>query len=509
VSTPALSRRRLLARGIAWNAWYHLFVTALALGAMMILVRIIPPAEYGRFGAAIGLLALLNSFNFVGFVAQALQLPDGQEPDWSLHWSAGFYIQMSLMLACNGLAGLCWLAPDYRAIAPLLHLAAFGLVLDWPAQLWAAMLRREMNFRRLKVLHACSTTLNLLVTIIAGLAGGGAYAIVLGGNVITPLPLAVDLLLVHRWRPRPGWWGWPDWPLYRPALRFGLQQSGSALLGGARGALESVVLPGAVGFVPMGLLNRSRALFTSTIGRAGQVLVETAYPLLPRYVSDLKLYARHAALFWQILMLVLLPGALYLGLEGPALSRLLYGERWIGADPLFWPGTLAGLGLGLFVAGSSVLLAASRLRSCLLLDALAAGLSVPVIAVAWAGGGILAYAWAVAAGQLAVGTIALALASSRLAVRWVRSALVPPAVGSLLAIGAVLIVERTGVISALIPRLCLATFLYALTLAVSLRGLFPVPLAALLSGVPGGGRVSGWLRLPVTPSVSAAPKHTN
>jgi O-antigen/teichoic acid export membrane protein len=259
----------------------------------------------------------------------------------------------------------------------------------------------------------------------------------------------------------------------------------------------------------MGLLNRSRALFTSTIGRVGQVLVETAYPLLPRYVGDPKVYAQHATLFCQILMLVLLPGALYLGLEGPALSRLLYGERWIAADPLFWPGALAGLGLGLFGAGSSVLLAASRLRSCLLLDALAAALSVPVIAVAWAGGGIVAYAWAVAAGQLAIGTVALAVASSRLAVRWVRPVLVPSAVSSLLAIGAVLLVEGSGVVSSLIPRLCLATCLYALTVAVSLRGLFPGPLAAVLSGVPGGGRVSGWLRLPVAPAVSAARQHTS
>lgn len=504
MSAPTPSRLRLLARGVAWNTLYQLCATVLAFGAMIILVRIIPPAEYGRFGATLGFLALLNSFSFSGFVAQALQLPDGRQADWSLHWSAGLYIQMSLMLACHGLAGLCWLVPSYRAIAPLLHLAAFGFVLDWPAQFWDTMLRREMNFRRLKVLLVCSTTLKLSVTIIVGLMGGGAYAIVLGANVVTPLPLVVDLLLVRRWGPQPGWWRWPDWALYRPALRFGLQQSGSRLLGGARGALESAVLPGVVGFVSMGLLNRARALYTSTIGRAEQVLVETAYPLLPRYAGDPKLYARYVALFWQLLMLVLLPGALYLGLEGPALSRLLYGERWIGADPLFWPGGLAGLGLGLFGAGSSVLLAASRLRICLLLDALAAGLSVPVIVVAWAGGGLVAYAWAVAAGQLLVGTITLAVASSSLAVRWVRLGLVPSAVSSLLAIGAVLIIDRSDVVSALIPRLCLATCLYALTVAVSLRGLFPGPLAAVLSVVPGGDRVSGWLRLPVAPAASAA-----
>jgi len=63
---------------------------------MLVLVRIIPPVEYGRFGAVLGLLMLLNSFGFGGFVAQAMQLPDGREPDWSLHWSAGLGVTMTL-----------------------------------------------------------------------------------------------------------------------------------------------------------------------------------------------------------------------------------------------------------------------------------------------------------------------------------------------------------------------------------------------------------------------------
>ena len=503
MSEAALNRRQLLARGIAWNTWFQLGEMSLGLGAMMILVRIIPPAEYGRFGAALGLLTLLNSFSFAGFAAQALQLPDGREPDWSLHFSAGFYIQMSLMLLCHGLAGLCWLAVDYRAIAPLLHVAAFGLVLDWPAQLWAAMLRRQVDFRRLKLVLACTTTLKLLVTMIAGLAGGGAYAIVLGANVVTPIPLAVDLLLVRRWRPQPGWWRWPDWIHYGPALRFGLQQAGSALLAGARGIVESAVLPGAVGFVAIGLLDRSRALFASTIGRGGQVLIETGYPLLPRYAGDPKLYARHAALFCQILLLVLVPGALYLGLEGPALSRVLYGERWIAADPLLWPAAVAGLGLGLSGAGSGVLLGASRLRTCFVLDVLAAAVFVPVIAVAWAQGAIVAYAWTVASGQLAVGAVALVVASTTLKIHRIHSVVIPPAVSSLLATGVVLIVQQSGVVSALLPRLGLATCLYLLTTAVSLRCLFPAPLTVILSRAPGGERMSGWLRLPATPTVSA------
>ena len=497
-----VSRRRLLGQGIAWNFWYQLFETALGFGVMIILVRIISPAEYGRFGTALGLLAVLNSFGFASFATHALQLPDGREPDWSLHWSAGLYIQTSLMLICHGLAGLCWLAPAYREIAPLLHLAALGLILDWPAQLRAVMLRREMNFPRLRTLFACSTLLNYGTTMAMGLAGGGAYAIVLGSNVVMALPPAVDLLLVCRWRPRPGWWRLPDWTLYGAALRFGLQQSGSALLGRIRGALESMVLPAAVGFVAMGLLNRSRALFIHTVGRVAQILVETSYPLLPRYAPHAEVYARRITLLWQILTFVLLPGALYVGLEGPALSRLVYGERWIAADPLFWPAALMGLGIGLFGAGSSVLLAASHLRLCLLLDAFAAALAVPTVAVAWLGGGVVAYGWAVAASQLATGTVVLAVASSKLGIDWVRPVLVPPAVCSVLALGVVVIGDASGPVLSLVVRLCLDTALYVLAVAAAWRSLFPGPLATVLSQVPGGDRVSRWLRLAVAPTAS-------
>jgi O-antigen/teichoic acid export membrane protein len=498
-------RRRLVARGIAWNTLYQVFEAGVAFGAMLIIVRIIPPAEYGRFGAALGLLMLLNSFSFGNFVSQALQLPDGREPDWSLHWSVGMYIQVSLMLACHALAGLCWLTSTYRPIAPLLHVAALGFIIDWPARLRAAMLRREMDFRRSKILLACSTALQLSVTIAVGLLGGGALAIVLGSNVVTPTPFVVDLLLVRRWRPRPGWWRWPDWGAYRPALRFGLQQVGGALVWSVRGALEGIVLPRTVGYASVGLMDRAHALASRSIGRVSGIMVETIYPLLPRCAAELTQYVRQSTIFAQALLLVVIPAVLYIGLEGPSLSRLLYGKRWIDADPLIWPAAVSGLGLSLFALGSVVLLAQNRLRLCFVLEAVAAAVSLPMLAVTFAGYGIVAYAWTLAAGRLLAGVIALAAASPLLAAGWMRSALVPPTVASLLAMTAVLAVERLGIASSLVATLCLDTWVYGLVLVLSLRGLFPGSLGSVLSRVPGGERLGGWLRLSVGGAVPAAP----
>jgi len=487
----------LIARGITWNALYQFFEIAMSFGAMLVLVRIIPPVEYGRFGAVLGLLTLLNSFNVGAFMGQALQLPDGEEPDWSLHWTAGLYVQSALMLACNGLAAVCWLTPSYQPIAPLLHLGALGFLLDWPARLRVVMLRRDLAFGRMKSLLACSTALQLAVTILGGLLGAGAYAIVFGANVVTPLPLAIDLLFVDGWRPRAGWWRWPDWTAYRPALVFGAQQGLSGLLGSARVALEGAVLPRAVGYAAIGLLNRAQALSSTTVGRVGAVLVETAYPLLPRYVTDAASYARQAALFIQVLLLAALPGVVYIGLQGRALSRILYGDRWIAADPLIWPAALGALGLAAFGGGASVLLAAGRLRASFLLNALAALLSVPMVAVAWVGGHVLSYAWALAGSQLVAGAIALASASPLLTPGWARPTLVPPAVASLVGLGAVVAVERLGLALHVFAELCLESAVFFLALALTLRGVFPGALARVLSRAPGGDRLGGWLGLRV------------
>jgi O-antigen/teichoic acid export membrane protein len=505
-ATGLPDHRRLVARGITWNTAYQFFEIGLTFGAMLILVRIIPPVEYGRFGAVLGFLALLNSFGFAGFVAHALQLPDGEEPDWSLHWSAGMYIQGFLTLACNVLAGACWFLPAYRPIAPLLHLASAGIFLDWPARLCTVMLRRELDFRRSKVLLGCSMAVQLGTTIIGGYLGGGAYAIVLGANVVPSLPLAVDLLFVRRWRPRQGWWRWPDWAAYRPALHFGYRQTGASLLWSARGALEVAVLARTVGYVPIGLWNRAQALSRSTLGRIGNVLVETGYPFLPRYAADRAQYARQATLFLQVFALAIMPGVLYVGLQGRALSRLLYGDRWVAADPLIWPAALSAFGLAMFGIGSAVVLASGRVHASFMLNVLAAGLSMPMVAVAWVSYDLVAYAWVLAASQIAAAVVALASASSQLAHGWVRSALVPPATASLAAMSAVLLGEHlVGSSASPVAALCSDTAIYGMSVMLVLRGLFPRALASVLSRAPFGDRLSGWLRLPPAPAAAAVP----
>lgn len=497
--TVTARSQSLVVRGVAWNSLYQVFATLLNFASMLVLVRVIPPVEYGRVGTVVGLLTVFNAFNCAVFMRQALQLPAGCEPDWSLHWSVGFYVQLASSAVCHALAGVCWFSPSYRSIAPLLHLGAIGLILDWPNRLGGIMLLRQMDFMRMRVLAMIAMGLNVAVSLSVALAGGGAYAIVLGSNVVATLPCAADLLLVRRWHPRRGWWRWPDWKAYRPALQFGLQQGGAALLSSTRGALEAAVLPGSLGYVAIGLLNRAQALFAMTVGRLGNVLIETVYPLLPRYASEPSHYRRHATTFVQVVFLLVVPGAIYVGREGPTLSRLVYGEKWIAADPLIWPGVVIGFGLTLFTMGWSILLAVNRLRMSFALDVVAAMLGAPMVMLAWAGCGLLVYAWAIAVAQLVAGVVALRLAAPLLEPSWWRRTLLPPAAASLVGLGGALAVGRLSARAPLFVGFALTTAAYTAAVGLSLRWFFPEELEGVLSRVPGGMRLNGWLGLRARP----------
>ena len=496
-------RRRLLIHGLTWSAAFQVFDVILSFASMLVLVRIIPPRDYGQVAAVVGMLGLVNLFNVHLFFEHALQLPDHDEPDWNLHWTCGFYIQLAQALFCHAVAGLCWFVRGYRPIAPLLHIAAFGVLLDWPNGLGATMLRRQLNLRRLRIVAAVGVTLRLVTTMALALAGLGAYAIVIGGNVVTALPFTLDLLVVRGWQPKRGWWRWPSWGEYTAPTRFGLQRVGSKLIGGIRGAIESAVLPVPLGFVAMGLINRAQALYSTTLGRFGATLNDVVYPFLPRHRGDRDRYASHATSYLQVMLLIAVPGALFIGQQGPLLSRVLYGAKWAAMDPLIWPGALIGLSVAVMVTASAIVMAAGQLRMCLAIDAVASIAGLAALAAAWTTRQALPYSWALAAGQIAASLVSVWWASRLLEHGWLHRAVLPPFAAGLAGLLSVHLVP----VRAMSPRptgaLVIAGLVFGTASFLVMRVGFGTIFGRLLLNLPSGPRLRAFLLF--RPERQAAP----
>jgi hypothetical protein len=71
----------------------------------------------------------------------------------------------------------------------------------------------------------------------------------------------------------------------------------------------------------------------------------------------------------------------------------------------------------------------------------------------------------------------------------------PPLVSSIFTVGGAMIADRLSLESPLMIRLLLSGSVYGLVMVIVLRWFFPAACSAVLSRVPGGSRVEGWVRL--------------
>lgn len=501
-SAPGSARARLLS-GLTWAAWYQVFELAVSFGAMLITVRLIPPGEYGRAAATLGVLTALNTVACGLFVSHALQLPDGEEPNWTHHLAAALYIQGGLFLACEAAACAAWFSAVYRSIAPLLHVAGIGLLFMAPNQVGITKLYRDLDFRRLKTISGLTTLAKLSTTIGLALTGHGALAIVCGNNVVSCMPFGIDLFLVRRWRPRAGWWRWPAWQEYRGPLQFGAQRIGAVLVGGVRSAVEAAVLPATLGFGIMGLIGRANGLYSTTAGRLESVIIDTIYPFLPRAAGDHDRYARRAMLFVQTALFVVVPAGFFIGLEGPSLSRLLYGRKWIAADPFILPATVTGVAITLSAVSANVLLGAGRLRRSLQVEATTAVLAALAAAGTMAGGAALRYLWMLAALNALAAAVGFGFAGSLLPRAWLSQSVLPAIASCTVGVGAIW-AGHAGVPAQPFGHLAATGLLYVAGATVTARVAFAPVLVGLFDDLNWRRWPRRLLLLPV-PAADVAP----
>jgi O-antigen/teichoic acid export membrane protein len=494
-TTGNAAPRASVASGLAWNTIYQVFNTLLSFAAMLFMVRLLSPREYGRAASAVALISVANAFGSPSFVAHALQLGEEETPDWTLHWNVSMPLQLALFILLNTVALGCWFSTAYRPIAGLLAVGSIGVLLEWPAQIAGFSLRRELDFRRLRILQGVSGAVNAIAMIAIAAAGGGAYALIIANYVLPAAGLAIDLLIVRKWRPGNAWWSVPDLGSYRDAAKFGLQNLGSSLLARARSALEGVMLPVAAGFTQIGVMNRGSALHGLTVARVEGIILETVYPLLPRAATDDERFHRIAITYAQTILLTATCGTVFIGMMGPSLSRVLYGARWVAADPYIWPAALLGLGITTGSLGVNLLLARGRLRATLLLNAFGAALALPMIIIAMVRHSLIPYTWALAAAQGVCAIVALGIAGTYLPRTWKRDLLLPPVVSASSAAALLYLCIPVLMHWPPIIRVIAAGAIYTTAAAIVARVLFPDVAHNLVRHVPGSAHVSRLLRL--------------
>jgi len=484
--------RQKTREALLWGAGFKVFRDLLQFAVMLVLVRLLEPGDYGKWGLLASLTGFFGLVSAKSFFTHLLQVRREADVHPQDHFTAGLAIQGALFLVVNVAAVVLRRSDTYGAIAPLLHIASLGLLIELPGELWARLLERRLEFRRQRVLLAIGLLMVSALSLGLAFAGGGVLALVIPPLLLS-LPFGWDYLRNERFRPS---WEF-DRKRYLPTVRFTLARIASGSLNGVRDLAQSALMVRLAGFASLGYFGRVVGLGNMFCAGIASQLVANVYPVLTRHEAHTPGFRRASGLMLRGVAWIAVPSAVLLALYAGPVVTLVYGKKWEAVIPLLPVAMAENLVRAVASTVYMLLLAAGQNRRCVQQDVLVLVLALGALALGLPLGlgrylALLSFAEAIGA----VVMIAWLLRSGGLELRGVALALGPAVIGSGLAVVAALASGALlGKMNDGIVEVTSGVAVFVVVYVAVLRVFFARRLAELAGYAPGGERLARLLLL--------------
>jgi len=314
---------------------------ALQIGSVVILARLLTPADFGIVTMVTTFSLLLRSFGLAGFtefIMQREELTDSLASN--LFWiNLGIGTILTFAFASSG--RLLALFFHNRAVIDVTYGMSLTIAIGCLGYVHLGLLQRAMHFRTTAVIYFSGQVLQLIVSVILAMAGWHYWALVCGSITQTAV-VAAGPLLVCRWI--------PSWPGRVSGTRTGFKFAMNVYSHFAFSYLtrntDNLLVGWRFGDRALGFYKRAYDLFvlpeTQLLSPLSAVVVST----LSRVSRDREQFQRYFLRAISVLALVGMGIGTDLALVGPDIIRFLFGPGWEEAGRIF---ALFGPGIGVML----------------------------------------------------------------------------------------------------------------------------------------------------------------
>jgi O-antigen/teichoic acid export membrane protein len=347
------------ASGIRWITLARGGIEILLLASMVLLARLIPPADFGMFAVALIVQELARNIPSEGIGAAIVQRAViGRE-----HLQAG----LAMSLLSGAALTVLTLLLAWAIVVPLYGSdTAWLIVGTTPCFLIGALLalpmsvlRRRLDFRRLSMIDITQSVVRTATTIVLAVAFGlDAAALVIGvlagaaGALV--LALAFCPVPLPRWRTAPA----------RDLLSYGGPAALAAVAWTGFRNGDYAIIGARLGSAQAGFYWRGFQLAVEYQRKVSTIMTQISFPVLSRTAGTEEMYALRRRMV-QLLTVTLFPLLVCLVILAPSVVPWIFGPTW---EPAVVPTQiLAGAGAATVVidAVGSVLMAQGRSRALL------------------------------------------------------------------------------------------------------------------------------------------------
>lgn len=302
----------------------------LRLGSLMVLARLLMPADFGLVGMVTAVTGVLTLFRDFGLSAAAIQratITDDQISNlfW-LNVMVGALLAIFLAAAAPAVAAF-YHEPRLTAVTAVL---ALGFLFNAAGVQHAAILSRQMRFTALAVINTIALIVGSAIGIWGALAGYGYWALV-AMTVTPPLVTTLGYWVATAWvpgRPRKG-------SGIRSMMRFGGTLTLNGVIASIASNFDKVLLGRYWGAVAIGIYGRAYQLVNIPTSNLNSAVGEVAFAALSRVQDDPGRFRRYFLKGYSLVMAMTIPlTALFTLFAGDAIHVVL-GPKWNAAVPIF------------------------------------------------------------------------------------------------------------------------------------------------------------------------------
>jgi O-antigen/teichoic acid export membrane protein len=313
------------ARSVKWTTLANLLPRLVSPVSTMILAALLTPADFGTVAVSTLVIVLAQILVGLGLGPAVVQRRT------FVHEAASAAQWLSLSASAL-LYGLLWIVAPWLAqvydiplVAPVVRVSGLSLFLFALGTVPAALLQRDMAFRKLFWVESTSQVANVLASVSLALLGLGVWALVLGPLVGAAARAALAWFSSH-WRPSFA----VHRAVLRPLLGFSLWTMGASFLSWLFLYADNAIAGYFLGETGLGIYSLGFSLSNLLPGLVIPPLSAVAYAAFCAIQNDRAGVGHSLVQLQTLAAAILFP--LCFGLSAVAVPAiaLLYGDKWQG-----------------------------------------------------------------------------------------------------------------------------------------------------------------------------------
>lgn len=313
-----------LARSLVWRAIADWTSQVLTWASLLIVVRLLTPADFGLVGMAVVLVPYLRFISEFGIPRTVVTLRDLTDEQLAQLNS----VTSLLSVACFGLA--CLLAKPIElffrtpGLALIVIVTCLAVVPQGMRAVSEGLLAKEMRFPLLSFYDAIRSIIAAVVTLAMAYLGYGYWALVWGNVVATTVRSALIL------RARPFKYRWPHLETIREPLRFGWHVLVSIVALNSYERLDNVTAGRVLGKSALGFYAMAWNLAYVPLEKVTSLVTVVLPTYFAALQKDMVALRRYVRTLTEGLALATFPATVGLGLVARELIPFALGKKWTG-----------------------------------------------------------------------------------------------------------------------------------------------------------------------------------